>query len=272
MKKFTTSLETKKIFFLCLVCLFLASSCDRENKTVNLFSVEDDIQFGQEFDKQIRSSGEFNIIPENQAPQAYQRLNQYKNTLLATGKISYSDRFVWKVCIIKDDNTVNAFAVPGGYLYFYTGLIKALENEAEFVGVMAHEMAHAALRHSTKQMTKAYGLDFVLSMLVSKNQNQWVKIASDLAGGLVTLKFSRDDEYAADKHAVIYTYPTNWDARGVGDFLNKMDNHSPTPVFLSTHPSDEKRVEKVNAEWRKLGGKQGEYYEESYRQFKAFLP
>ena len=262
----------KKMYFLLLICSFLTFSCDKENKTVNLFSVQDDIQFGREFDQQVLSSGEFNIVSEKQYPEAYQQLNQYKNKLLASGKVAYAQQFDWKIRIIKDDATVNAFAVPGGYLYFYTGLIKTLDNEAEFVGVMAHEMAHVACRHSTKQMTKAYGLDLMLSMLLGKNQNQWVQIASELAGGIVSLKFSRDDEYEADKYAVIYTYPTDWDARGVADFFNKMDSHTPVPVFLSTHPSDEKRVQKVNEEWAKLGGKQGQYFTESYNHFKSILP
>ena len=262
----------EKSIFMFLISVFLLFSCDKENKTINIFSVQDDIEFGREFDQQIRTSGEFNIVSESQYPEAYTCLNQYKDKLLATGKVAYASQFDWKVRIIKDDATVNAFAVPGGYLYFYTGLINVLENEAEFVGVMAHEMGHVACRHSTKQLTKAYGLELMLSMLLGKNQNQWVQIASELAGGLVSLKFSRDDEYEADKCAVDYTYPTDWDARGVGDFFNQMETQTSTPVFLSTHPSDEQRVKKVNEEWTKLGGKQGQYFEDSFNHFKSILP
>ena len=271
-QNFNPCLISKKIFFLFFIGLFLTFSCDKENKKLNIFSIDDDIQFGKEFDAQILTSGEYNVVSESQYAEAYSIINQYKNRLLATGKVAYAEKFVWKVRIIKDDATVNAFAVPGGYLYFYTGLIKTLANEAEFAGVMAHEMAHVACRHSTNQLTKAYGLDLMLSMLLGKNQNQWVKIASDMAEGLVTLQFSRTDEYDADKHAVIYTYPTDWDARGVADFFNRMDSQTSTPVFLITHPSDEKRVEKVNEEWRKLGGKQGQYFIDSYNHFKSVLP
>ena len=262
----------KKTIFLFIFSAFFIFSCDKENKTVNLFSVQDDINFGKDFDQQIRTSGEFTIVSETQYQKAYTYLNQYKNKLLATGKIAYANQFDWTVRIIKDDATVNAFAVPGGYLYFYTGLIKMLDNEAQFVGVMAHEMGHVACRHSTKQMTDAYGMELMLSMLLGKNQNQWVQIASELANGLVSLQFSRKDEYEADKCAVNYTYATNWDARGIADFFNKMDSHSPTPVFLSTHPSDEQRAKRVNEEWTALGGKQGEYGVESYNDFKSALP
>jgi predicted Zn-dependent protease len=194
------------------------------------------------------------------------------NTLLATGKVAYADQFNWTVRIIKDDATVNAFAVPGGYLYFYTGLIKTLENEAEFTGVMGHEMAHVARRHSTKQITKAYGIDMITSLLLGQLNNQWATIATDMASGLVSLQFSRNDEFEADKYSVIFNYETEWDARGVADFFDRMDSKSPTPVFLSTHPSDEKRVKKVNEEWEKLGGKKGQYNVDAYNDFKNSLP
>ena len=264
---FKHSFAAKGVVFLLLAFAASTFSC----KKVNVFSVQDDIDFGREFDQQIRTSGEFNILSETKYKEAYNILNQYKDKLLATGKIKYSSEFDWKVCII-DDPTINAFAVPGGYHYFYTGLIKTLDNEAEFVGVLAHEMAHVACRHTTNQLTKAYGIDLMLSMLLGKNQNQWVKIASELTSGLVSLKFSRDDEYEADKCAVTYAYPTDWDARGVGDFFRKLESHSSPPVFLSTHPPDEKRVEKVDEEWTKLGGKQGQYFIDAYNHFKSVLP
>jgi len=265
------STTVKKTIFLTLVFSFSLISCDKENKTFNIFSVQDDINFGREFDVQIQSSGDFKIMSETQYSVAYAYINKYKDRLLATGKIAYADKFDWKIRIIKDDATVNAFAVPGGYLYFYTGLINILDNEAEFVGVIAHEMAHIACRHSTKQLTEAYSIELLLSMLLGKNQNRWVQIATELAGGLTLLKFSRNDEYEADKNAVLYTYHTEWDARGIANFFNKLEGHSSTPIFLSTHPSDSERAKKINEEWTKLGGKEGKLFENEYRQFKDAL-
>jgi len=260
--------KIKFTFVIVLITLF-STTCD---KPKTIFSLEDEIQLGAQFDQEIMSNPNFVFLDETQYRDAYTTINQYKKELLATGKVAYADRFVWKVRIIEDDATVNAFAVPGGYLYFYTGLIKVLDNEAEFVGVMAHEMAHVARRHSSAQLTKAYGIDLLLSMLLGKNSHQWVAIAADLAAGLVELKFSRNDEFDADKYAVIYTYPTDWDARGVANFFEKLDSHSPTPVFLSTHPADKDRIAAVKKEWETLGGKQGEYFEDRYAQFKKALP
>ena len=262
---------TGKIIFLFLFAAILSFSCDKKNNTMNIFSIQDDIKFGREFDNQIYASGEYIIASESQYPEAYARINCYKDRLLATGEVVYTDKFEWKVRIIKDDATVNAFSVPGGYLYFYTGLIRMMDNEAEFVGVMAHEMGHVACRHSTKQLTKVYGVDLLLSILLGKNENEWVKIVSDVGSGLLALQFSRTDEYEADKCAVKYTYPTDWDARGVGDFLSKLESQS-SLVFLSTHPTDAQRITKINEEWRKLGGKQGEYFKTSYDTLKSVLP
>jgi predicted Zn-dependent protease len=256
------------IFIFVLILSLFGTSC---KKPFTLFSLEEEMQMGAQFDAEIMSNPDFVILSESQYREAYEMINQFKTKLLATGKVDYADKFRWTVRII-DADVVNAFAVPGGYLYFYTGLIKTLDNEAEFAGVMAHEMAHVARRHSSKQLSEAYGVDLLLSMLVGNNSNQWVKIAAELAGGLTQLQFSRSDEHEADKYAVIYTYPTAWDARGVADFFKKMDSHSPTPVFLSTHPSDKSRIERVNKEWETLGEKQGDYFPDRYAQFVNLLP
>jgi predicted Zn-dependent protease len=253
------------LFFVFLVTLFgTTSSCE---KPLNIFSVNDDIEFGKQFDYEIRNNPDFIILDEKKYAVAYQMINEYKNKLLATGKVDYADKFSWTVRIIRDDNTVNAFAVPGGYLYFYTGLINTLDNEAEFIGVMAHEMAHVARRHSTAQLTKAYGIDLLLSLLLGKNSNQWVEIAAQLASGLASLQFSRSDEFEADKYAVHYTYVTDWDARGIADFFRNMDSQTHVPVFLSTHPADKDRIAAIEKEFEILGGVPGKTFEENYKIF-----
>jgi len=257
----------KKINFTLIIALIMTIFGISCKEKINIFSIQDDIKFGAQFDEEILKNKDFVILSETQYPEAYKIINQFKTTLLNTGKLTHVNDFNWTVRIIKNDATINAFAVPGGYLYFYTGLIKALENEAEFAGVMAHEMAHVDRRHTTSQLTKQYGIDLLLSMLLGKNSNEWVTIAANLASGLTELAFSRSDENEADKYAVNYTYVTDWDARGVADFFAKMDTKSPTPVFLSTHPKDETRIKRVNEEWSSLGGRQGEYFPDKYAQF-----
>jgi predicted Zn-dependent protease len=167
---------------------------------------------------------------------------------------------------------LNAFAAPGGYMYFYTGIIKYLDNEAQFAGVMAHEMAHADLRHSTSMLTKKYGVQILLSIILGQANSQLADIVASLAYGLGELAYSRDNEYQADEKAVEYTYQTTYDARGIAGFFIKMDEAPRPPEFLSTHPSPENRVEKINETWQNLGGKVGNEYVDSYNAFKASLP
>ena len=199
-------------------------------------------------------------------------IERVRDSLLATGEVNYDNLFTWNVHIIHNDSVLNAFCTPGGYIYFYTGLIRFLDNEAEFAGVMGHEMAHAAQRHSTQQMTNAYGMQLLLSIVLGQNPNALAEIAADLAAGVASLAFSRDDEYESDEYSVRYLYKTSYDARGVAGFFEKIEGSPQPPEFLSTHPNPGNRVEKINEVWTELGGKTGETYPERYQQFKNTLP
>jgi len=131
---------------------------------LNLFSIQQDKDLG------IKVAGEINadpvkypVLDPTTNVTAYKYINDIRDAILATGKVKHAEDFKWELKIIKDDSTLNAFCTPAGYIYIYTGIIKFLDNEAELAGVMGHEMAHADLRHSTRQMTKTYGIQLVVS-------------------------------------------------------------------------------------------------------------
>ena len=84
---------------------------------------------------------------------------------VVVGKVDFKDEFDWRLRIIHDDSTLNAFCTPGGYIYIYTGILKFLDSEDEFAGVLAHEIGHADMRHSTRQMTKLFGVQLLLDVL-----------------------------------------------------------------------------------------------------------
>jgi predicted Zn-dependent protease len=258
-----------------LLLFLIVTACKKgsNESPFNLFSVNDDIAFGQSVDEEIKSKpGEFPVLSPTAYPEAYQHLNRIRDSILNTGLIYYEDKFEWKMQIIQDDSMLNAFATPGGYLYFYTGIIKYLDNEAQFAGVMGHEMAHSDLRHSTNQLTKTYGVQILLSILLGQAPGQLTEIVASLAYGLGTLAFSRAHEYQADEFAVKYLYQTSYDARGISEFFIKIGDAGHPPEFLSTHPSPDNRVEKILEVWEGLGGVEGNMYEESYNAFKASLP
>ena len=265
--------KIKTISLFILIIFLGACKKDSNESVINLFSVENDIEFGQTMEDEILSNPqEFPVLSPTQYADAYDHIYRIRDSILNTGEIYYDDRFVWNVHIIDNDTMLNAFATPGGHLYFYTGIIKYLDNEAQFAGVMAHEMAHSDLRHSTNQLTKAYGVQILFSILLGQSPGQLTEIIGSLAYGLGTLAFSRSHEYQADEYSVKYLYATSYDARGIADFFIKMEGSSRPPEFLSTHPSPENRIEKINEVWQELGGKTGNTYVNSYNAFKASLP
>jgi len=255
-----------------IVVVLMGAGCSK-NDNINLFSVQDDIVLGQQVDDEIRNNPhEYPVLDSAQYPEAYAHLYRIRNTILASGQLIYKDRFGWRCTIIRNDTVINAFAAPGGNMYFYTGLIKLLDNEAQFAGVMAHEMVHADRRHTTDQLTIIFGLDLLLSLILGNNPTELAQIASALAGNLGLLAYSRSNEYTADKYAVRYLYATDYDAASLADFFVKMENQPRPPVFLSTHPSPEDRIEKIMEEFNALGGVHGEFFEARYGDFINVLP
>ena len=196
----------KALLFLGILAIAaLAIQCNKDDKSINLFSVNQDIDFGATMDTTIMNDPEtFPLLSKSQYESAYDHLERIRDNLLASGKVHYDERFPWVVKIIDNDSTLNAFATPGGYMYFYTGIIHYLADEAEFAGVMAHEMAHCDRRHSTDNMTKQYGIGIMIGMILGNNPNQLAEIAGGLASGLSSLAFSRKNEYEADQYAVKY--------------------------------------------------------------------
>jgi len=258
---------------LVITILTSVSGCSKSDN-INLFSVSDDIDLGIQVDGEIRSNPqEFPILDSLQNVTAYAHLYRIRNTILASAtEMNNKEAFAWRCTIIDNDTVINAFCTPGGYMYFYTGLIKLLNNEAEFAGVMAHEMVHADRRHTTDQLTIIYGLDLLVQLLLGNNPNELGQIAASLAGNLGLLAYSRSNEYVADKYAVRYLYPSEYDAASLRNFFVIMENQPQPPVFLSTHPSPEDRLEKIDEEFLALGGVHGELFEARYAEFKSTLP
>ncbi|MCB0638062.1 MAG: M48 family metalloprotease, partial [Lewinella sp.] len=201
---------------------------------LNLFSIDQDIELGRQVSEEIASNpDEYPILPEQGNEEVYRYIRNITNRLLSTGKVAHRQEFAWQVTIIQDDETLNAFATPGGYIYVYTGLIKFLDSEDELAGVLGHEIAHAAQRHSTQQLTQVYGLQMLLSVVTGSADPSMIE---QIALGLASLRFSRGHESEADQYSVIYLCETSYNATGAAGFFRKMEDSARPPEFLSTHP------------------------------------
>jgi beta-barrel assembly-enhancing protease len=259
---FTVLVLTPSLFFI---------NCSSEDKGINIFTVDQDKTLGLQVAHEIDSDkANYPVLSESLYPAAYKFIRHVRDTILSTGQVQHKADFPWDVYIINKD-VLNAFCTPGGHIYFYSGLIKFLENEAQFAGVMGHEMAHAARRHSTEQLTKVYGLNVLLQVVLGQNQG----LISQIAATLLVLQFSRSNETDADEYSVRYLYPTDYDATGAAGFFQRMaaaDSSKYDLSFLSTHPADKDRITNITKQWQSLGGKTGQTFETRYNQFKTTLP
>ena len=253
-----------------LFALPLLVACTEGGK-LNLFSIQDDIDLGQQVRDEILSDpATYPVLYEDEAPDAYDHLYRIRDAVLASGELDYAEEFDWEVYLVDDPQTLNAFAAPGGYMFFYTGIIDYLDEEDHFAGVMGHEMAHADRRHSTQQLTKAYGVATLLEMVLGKNPG----LAAEIAAGLVNLKFSRTDESDADEMSVIYLCETAYAADGTAGFFAKLEAEggASLPEFLSTHPSSDTRVEDIRQMAEDLGCSVEPNADARWAEFQASLP
>ncbi|MHA6247930.1 M48 family metallopeptidase [Pontibacter sp. CAU 1760] len=266
-------------FFTFFTCLML-SSCEDGDGVI--FSIEDDIKLGQQVaskvDSTYRAQGKLLERSNNSAnvQQAYQNLDRIVNRVLNSGEVKYKQEFPWTVTLIKEDETLNAFASPGGHIYVFTGLIKYLEDEDHFAGVLAHEIAHADRRHSVKQLQRDYGIALLLSVALGNDPGTLQQIAAQLSGTLAGLKFSRDAEEEADKFSVHYLGGTNYYAcDGAAGFFLKLqqdaDKAAAPPEFLSTHPNPGNRIQNIAQLAEKRGCKLTSAPDTDFNQLKQAL-
>ncbi|SDL17566.1 Peptidase family M48 [Catalinimonas alkaloidigena] len=256
----------------CVLTVSLAlTGCDR-NGNLNILSVEDDKQLGAQLDEEIQTSGDYKILSENDYPEAYQHIRRITNNILNSGQVPYQEEFAWKVTLIRDDTTLNAFATPGGYIYVYTGLIKYLDAEDQLAGVLSHEIGHAALRHTSRNLTKEYGIDVLLQIVLGEQANNTL---AQIARSLNSLRYSRDYEREADDASVVYLSQTpQYECDGAAGFFIKLEeegNANP-PEFLSTHPNPENRIEAIQAKATELKCSTELQDPPTYQELKNSLP
>jgi predicted Zn-dependent protease len=157
--------------------------------------------------------------------------------------------------LLADDETVNAFALPGGQIFITRALYTKLQNEAQLAGVLGHEMGHVINRHSAQQMAKGQ-LGQMLTSAVAvgasdpdhRGRGQMAAAAAAMANQMLQLRYSRGDESEADKYGLRYMTQAGYDPQemlGVMRILKKVGGAGGGPEFLQTHPLPETRLEEI---------------------------
>ena len=241
---------------LLLACLLsvVQLSCSKLTEVIPLTV---DKKLGESAMEQIKNSSNFAVLDSVKYAPVYNYIEEVRDKILASDDIKYKKDFSYTVTIVNDTSTLNAFVVPGGNIFVYTGLIKFLDSESELAGVLAHEIAHAENRHSVTQMAGRMGTSLLISLVLNGDYGQLL----DMGAQMLFLKFSRSDEKQADDFAVQYLYDTEYDPRGVAGFFQKMikeEKDAQVPAFLSTHPASQDRIEDILLKWKDLGSKEGE--------------
>ena len=213
-----------------------------------MFSVEEDLALGQELAQSISSDpANYPLLDRAESPSSYALLDRILKHILSSKNILHRDEMAWELHIIDNDSIQNAFCTPGGFIYVYTGLMKFVESEDELAGIIAHEVAHGDLRHSTDQLTKQYGIQVLIALLTDSD----TRLLADIGASLVQLTYSRSDESEADRYAVRYLKDTPYNPTAFADFFQRMqekDGDLGMFQFLSTHPDPGNRVEKIKEE------------------------
>ncbi len=238
--------------------LLLVSSASAQRTPLkpgwNKFSPQDDVNLG----KRAAADAE-KQLPSCNAPRVDAYLTQLGTRLaqkLPTGGVQYPFEFH---CV--NDKAINAFALPGGYVFVNRGAIEAADNEGQLAGVMAHELSHVALRHGTNQATKAMvaetGLGIFGAVFGDSAGGALLTTLGNFTAGGVLLRYSRTAESQADVMGTQVLYDAGYDPRALAQFFEKLDAETKgknPPEFFSDHPNPEHRVERVDEEVEKLGG------------------
>ena len=206
-------------------------------RALNFFSPTDDVQLGTEAYEEI--TGSQKLI---RSGAQYDMVVRAMNRLAA---VADDEGWQWEVRLIDDDSMVNAFALPGGKMAVYTGILPVCQDETGLAVVMGHEIGHVVARHGTERMSRSVPQQVLLQAIDLGEYGQLAGTFLDVAWGL---PHGRSQESEADHIGLVYMARAGYDPRAAVAFWERMNSLSSgggPPEFLSTHPSHETRVEQL---------------------------
>ena len=235
-----------------------------------MFSKEQDVQLGQETAAEVRKK--MTVIKDP-------FLTAYVNKIgkrLAASQEAQESGFPFTFEVVADPS-INAFALPGGPMFINTGLLKAVDNEAELAGVMGHEMSHVILRHGTNQASKAKLIELPAilgsQMAGGSMLGQLASAGIGLGANSVLLKFSRGAESQADLMGSHLMAEAGYDPMQLAAFFNKLNagGGSHAPQFLSDHPNPDNREKAISQEVQRMPSERYGYQTGDFQRMKQIV-
>jgi predicted Zn-dependent protease len=211
----------------------------------NEVSTQQEMQVGQQAAAQVESQNQ--VVTD---PAVVEPVQQIAARLFPQAS-KLRDDVTYKIKVLQSDQ-VNAFSLPGGWIYIYTGLLSKVGNDKDALAcVIGHEAAHVARKHAAKQISDAYGKEALINLLTQGKYQE----ASNIALQLDLLSHSRDDEYEADKYGLKFAREAGYDDKGMlrfFDTLQKVAPGGPAPEWLQTHPVTTNRVKHAEQDIKDL--------------------
>ena len=243
------------IFAVVLVSSLMAAGCGSSGgaSDFNLISIEDEWKLGQQLSQDVERQVRLNNDP---AVNAY--IRNMGQRIVAQAAPPFN-QLPWEFHVVQDDS-INAFAIPGGHVYVNTGLIKNADNAAELAGVMAHEISHVLARHSTEQLSRQYGLSVIAAAVLGQNPGQLTQIAAQIVAGGALARFSREAEEEADRIGIQAMAAAGYNPAGMASMFEELLEHrqgQPSRVeqFFSTHPLTEDRLRAARERAAQIGNR-----------------
>lgn len=233
---------------LLLVLTFLAAAACATNpvtgkRELSMMSEEQEIRIGREQDVQIKK--EMGVYSDEE-------LQRYISDIgLRLSRVSERPELPWHYTVV-DSPAINAFALPGGYIYVTRGIMPFLDDESQLAGVLGHETGHVTARHANQQYSRSTsaGLGLLLGSIFVPAARPFASLGESGLGVLM-LKYGRDDERQADALGVKYASTVGWDPAGVPNMLTTLgrieeaSSSKGVPNWLQTHPAADDRIQRV---------------------------
>jgi predicted Zn-dependent protease len=222
----------------------------------NIIPVSQEVEMGRQLSQQVEER-----FPLYRSREAQLYVSYLGNRLVRSyGGPTLFD-FTFKII---DDEEVNAFNIPGGYVYVHRGLIAEADNEAELASVLSHEIGHALARHSTQMASTQLGASFILSMLLGPRTSQWENMVAGLFTNAGILAYTRSMEREADRLGIRILYKAGYDPQASVSFMNKLlslKKREPDALekLFSSHPTTSERIHNAELEISRLPPRRGLY-------------
>jgi predicted Zn-dependent protease len=204
------------------------------SRAFNLFSPAEDVDLGREAYAQVLS--------EEKQVTGGPELAMVRRVMDRLVAVSDDPGYEWEVTLLDAPQTVNAFALPGGKMAVYTGILPVTQTEAGLAVVMGHEIGHVVAQHGTQRVSRQMGASIVMEAI---DLGDWESLATASYSLLLEMPWGRGDESEADHIGLIYMARAGYDPRAAPEFWGRMAamTSGGPPEFLSTHPSHATRIQ-----------------------------